>query len=83
MSEENSNSWLESLDLGSEMIAFPVSPVSPTKDRYARVQPPQEETKKEWQHELLRKYGRSACYAVFLVLPSDRETIAYLSDYGN
>jgi len=38
---------------------------------------------REWWHGVLRDYGRYSCYAIFLVLPSDKETIRYLTDFGN
>ena len=41
-----------------------------------------EKNLREWQHEVFRKYGKSACYALFLVLPSDEDAISYLSKYG-
>lgn len=37
---------------------------------------------REWWHELLREYDRHACYAFFLMLPSDNEVISYLTEYG-
>lgn len=37
---------------------------------------------RQWWHELLRNYGRYACYAVLLALPSDKEAIRYLTDFG-
>ena len=37
---------------------------------------------RKWWHEILRTYGRYVCYAMFLVLPSDREAIRYLTEYG-
>lgn len=35
-----------------------------------------------WWHSILRKYGQHSCYAVFLLLPSDKEAIRYLSEFG-
>ncbi len=37
---------------------------------------------KTWWHNILRKYGKYPCYAVFLLLPSDKEAISYLSQFG-
>ncbi len=37
---------------------------------------------REWWHEILRDYGRYSCYAVFLVLPSDKEVFHYLNRHG-
>jgi hypothetical protein len=34
---------------------------------------------REWWHELLRLYGKYKSYAIFLVLPSDKEAIEYLT----
>jgi hypothetical protein len=39
---------------------------------------------REWWHNILREYKqRYSCFAIFLVLPSDKETIRYLTDFGN
>jgi hypothetical protein len=35
-----------------------------------------------WWHNILRTYGRYSTYAIFLTLPSDKETLRYLTDYG-
>jgi hypothetical protein len=35
-----------------------------------------------WQKQILGAYGRYACYAMFLILPSDKEAIHYLTEYG-
>lgn len=35
-----------------------------------------------WWHSILRKHGQHSCYAVFLLLPSDKEAIRYLSEFG-
>lgn len=37
---------------------------------------------REWWHGILRSYGRYYCYAIFLVLPSDKEALRYLTDFG-
>ena len=37
---------------------------------------------REWWHDVLRNYGYYSCYAIFLALPSDKEIIRYLTDYG-
>jgi hypothetical protein len=38
---------------------------------------------REWWHGILRDHGhRYSCYAIFLILPSDKETIRYLTDFG-
>jgi hypothetical protein len=37
---------------------------------------------REWWHSILRNAGRFSCYAIFLVLPSDKEAIRYLSYFG-
>lgn len=38
---------------------------------------------REWWHGILHDNGRYSCYAIFLTLPSDKETIRYLVDFGN
>jgi hypothetical protein len=38
---------------------------------------------RESWHELLRNYDRYPCCAIFLLLPSDKEVIRYLSENGN
>ncbi len=39
---------------------------------------------REWWHNILREYKQHySCFAIFLVLPSDKETIRYLTDFGN
>jgi len=39
---------------------------------------------REWWHNILRDYEkRYSCSAIFLVLPSDKETIQYLTEFGN
>ncbi len=38
---------------------------------------------RKWWHEILRNYRHFDCYAIFLVFPSDRETIRYLTEFGN
>ncbi len=40
-------------------------------------------TLREWWHGILRDHGHYSCYAIFLVLPSDKETLRYLVDFGN
>ncbi|MEK6575574.1 MAG: hypothetical protein AABZ58_14795, partial [Chloroflexota bacterium] len=37
---------------------------------------------RRWWHEIQRLGGRYSCYAIFLVLPSDREAIRYLHEFG-
>jgi hypothetical protein len=37
---------------------------------------------REWWHEILRVHGRYSCYAIFLTLPSDMETLRYLTEYS-
>jgi len=37
---------------------------------------------RDWWHNVWRNHGRFDCYAVFLILPSDKETIRYLMDFG-
>jgi hypothetical protein len=37
---------------------------------------------REWWHSILRNYDRYACYAIFLILPSDKEAIRYLTHFG-
>jgi len=51
-----------------------VQPPSDFKDKLAL---------REWWHSILRDYGRYSCYAIFLALPSDKEIIRYLIDFGN
>ena len=39
---------------------------------------------REWWHSILRDYDKKySCSAIFLVLPSDKETLRYLIDFGN
>jgi len=39
---------------------------------------------REWWHEVIRVRGRLyPCYAMFLIVPSDREAIRYLVDFSN
>jgi hypothetical protein len=51
------------------------------------IQPPSDfrdrSTLREWWHGVLRDHGRYSCYAIFLALPSDKETLRYLIDFGN
>ncbi len=49
-------------------------PPSDLKDRHAL---------RKWWHGILRDHGRYSCYAIFLVLPSDKEAIRYLTDFGS
>ena len=35
-------------------------------------------TLREWWHDILRKHGPYPCYAIFLLLPSDKEAINYV-----
>jgi hypothetical protein len=44
-----------------------------TKDRHAL---------RQWWHGILSNHGKYACYAIFLALPSDKETIRYLTKFG-
>ena len=44
--------------------------------------PDQRRTLREWWHSMLRSHGRYSCYAMLLVLPSDKEMIRYLSKFG-
>ena len=93
MSEENDNRWLESLRLGSKMI-IPDEIRNKTSNpilvsiwlSIGIIGVVNAVTTKkairEWQHELFRKYGKSTCYVLFLVLPSDLEAITYLTHYG-
>lgn len=37
---------------------------------------------REWWHNILRNHGKYSCYAILLVLPSDKEAIKYLTDFG-
>jgi hypothetical protein len=37
---------------------------------------------RRWWHEILRNHGRYACFAVFLVLPSDKEAIRYSTEFS-
>jgi hypothetical protein len=49
------------------------------------IPPPNRQDKsalREWWHAILRNHGRYSCCAIFLVLPSDKETIRYLTDFG-
>ena len=40
------------------------------------------EALRTWWHEILRHYDRYPCYSTFLVLPSDKDAIRYLVEYG-
>ncbi|TAH51673.1 MAG: WXG100 family type VII secretion target [Chloroflexota bacterium] len=37
---------------------------------------------REWWHNILRNHGKYSTYAILLVLPSDRESLRYLKEYG-
>ena len=37
---------------------------------------------REWWHIILRNYGKYPCYAIFLVLPSDKEATTFLEKFG-
>ena len=37
---------------------------------------------REWWYEILRNYGKYPCYAIFLVLPSDKEITEFLKGSG-
>lgn len=36
---------------------------------------------REWWHGILRNHGRYQCYGLFLVLPTDTETIRYMKEF--
>jgi hypothetical protein len=36
----------------------------------------------QWWHDVVKNHGRYSCYAMLLVLPSDKEAIRYLTDFG-
>jgi hypothetical protein len=38
-------------------------------------------TLREWWHHVIRDYGKFSSYAMFLLLPSDKEAIQYLTEY--
>jgi hypothetical protein len=38
---------------------------------------------RRWWHNILREYGRFSCYAIFLMLPSDKEAIKYFVEFGD
>lgn len=35
-----------------------------------------------WWHSVIRTYGKPSCCATFLILPSDKEAMRYLNEYG-
>jgi len=35
-----------------------------------------------WWHDILRMHRCYSCYAIFLLLPSDKEAVRYLTDFG-
>ncbi|MCP4372872.1 MAG: hypothetical protein GY797_32925, partial [Deltaproteobacteria bacterium] len=37
---------------------------------------------REWWYEILRTPGHYSCYAFFLGLPSDKEAIRYITEFG-
>lgn len=37
----------------------------------------------EWWQNILKEHGNYSCYCLFLVLPSDKEAIRYLTEYSN
>lgn len=39
-------------------------------------------TLRDWWFEIQRRFQGYSCYGIFLVLPSDKEIIRYLSDFG-
>lgn len=43
---------------------------------------PDRQSLRKWWHVILRQEGRYKCYSIFLVLPSDKEAIRYLTDFG-
>ncbi len=37
---------------------------------------------RKWWHRILRAEGSFSCYALYLILPSDKETLHYLGSFG-
>jgi hypothetical protein len=37
---------------------------------------------RHWWHEILRDHGRYSCFAILLILPSDKEAIRYLTEFS-
>ena len=37
---------------------------------------------RHWWHEILRKHTSYSCFAIFLILPSDKEAIRYLTEFS-
>ena len=37
---------------------------------------------RKWWHDIIGNYGKFSCYAMFLVLPSDKEAMKYLTEFG-
>jgi hypothetical protein len=58
-----------------ELPGRPSRPIEPLKAK-------DPSSVRKWWHKILREEGRYACYALFLVLPSDKDTIHYLLQYG-
>lgn len=47
-----------------------------------KIQSTDRQSVRDWWHEILRDHGRYSCYGIFLVLPSDKKAIRYLTKYG-
>ena len=43
---------------------------------------PDRRSLRKWWHMILHQEGRYQCYSIFLVLPSDKEALRYLMDFG-
>jgi len=57
------------------------------RKNYSAAQPPLPEQPgrrilQQWWRDVVRNHGRYSCYAMLLVLPSDKEAIRYLTDFG-
>lgn len=43
---------------------------------------PERSSLRLWWHDILRHHGRYSCYAIFLLLPSDKAAMHYLTNFG-
>lgn len=53
--------------------SVPAIDFSPQNDKYLL---------RKWWHIVLHDYGQFSCYAIFLLLPADKEALRYLTDFG-
>jgi hypothetical protein len=49
---------------------------------FTRIETSDPHSLREWWYAILRNYGKYPCYAIFLVLPSDKEAAEFLKESG-